>query len=110
MKRLFNPIRAFVYLRIVVAGSCVLTAAALAFVATANSNSATPSSKPISEKHSKDTILWANENYDRSGDPDAVGDPTQAAEPLDHSMNRLVVRVDDREAIRGGQKCPLVVR
>src|SRR5437588_12396532 len=79
MKRLFNPIRAFVYLRIVVASSCVLTAAALAFVATANSNSAAPSSGPISENYSKDTILWANENYDRCGDPDAVGDPTQAA-------------------------------
>jgi len=80
--RLFNPTRAFASLRIVVAGACVLTAAALAFVATANNNSSDPISKKRVVNQSSHDSPYSNyevSEKDALADPNAVGDPDAAA-------------------------------
>src|SRR5260370_23341414 len=62
--RLFNSVRAFTCLRVLVAGSCVLAAAALAFVATANNNSSDPISKNrILQPTAQDGLNIASEAY-----------------------------------------------
>src|SRR5216684_1056235 len=61
--RLFNPTRAFASLRIVVAGACVLTAAALAFVATANNNSSGPAKNRVLKPTAQDSLNIASEAY-----------------------------------------------
>ena len=78
MKHLFSPSRAFASLRIVVAGACVLTAAALAFVATANNNSSGPDSKNrvMASSLVKDSITGSASEL---GDDDSKADPSAAA-------------------------------
>jgi hypothetical protein len=77
MKHLFSPGRAFASLRVVVAGACVLTAAALAFVATANNNSSGPISKsPVIQPTAHDSLNAASEISDKDG---SAVDPTAAA-------------------------------
>src|SRR5216683_2529147 len=76
--RLFNPAHAFTCLRVVVASSCVLAGAALAFVATANNNSSDPVSKNrvVAAKATAQTSL--NMAYEKS-DEDSVAVPADEA-------------------------------
>src|SRR5216684_354819 len=62
--RLSNPNRIFAFVRLAVAGTCVLTAAALAFVATANSNN---SSGPASKNQVLANNFAENSVSDESG-------------------------------------------
>ncbi|HYR22944.1 MAG TPA: hypothetical protein VEP30_08505 [Chthoniobacterales bacterium] len=76
--RLFNPTHAFTCLRLMVAGSCVLAAAALAFVATAHNNSSGPVSKNrvVMSPLAHDALSSAYE----TADDGSAQDPTQAAD------------------------------
>jgi hypothetical protein len=78
MPRLFNPIRAFVHLRVIVAGACVLTGAALTFVATASNDSSDPTAKKaVSNTLSHNLIAGAKEGSAKKGQKIS---PTTAAE------------------------------
>src|SRR5437660_6569729 len=68
MKHLFNPTRAFASLRIVAAGACVLTAAALAFVATANNNSSGLTNRAL-KPTAQDSLNIPFEAYNKDAAP-----------------------------------------
>src|SRR5260370_18687516 len=97
--RLFNSVRAFTCLRVLVAGSCVLAAAALAFVATANNNSSDPISKNrILKPTAQDGLNIASEAYGkdaaRKEEPSEIeSGPTTAA--MEDYMHRAYPGPDE---------------
>jgi hypothetical protein len=98
MPRLFNPIHAFVCLRVVVAGACVLIAAALSFVATASNNSPDPVSKQIGmNDFLKNVVGPVREYNDKTKKPES---PTTAArEEYAHRAYPGPAQIDQRALI-----------
>lgn len=91
MKRLFNPSSMFEFVRLALAGTCVLTATALALVATANIKSSGSVSKgPVIKSTAHDSLSAAYEISNKDGNAE---DPTAAA--ADDYANRAYPGPDE---------------